>query len=310
MEPLKRQTKEQDERYTLMLIPHRGQEPKSISFDVKAVKKVGIVCLAACTLLVGFLGHAGYVVYKAHKEQNELNAYRADKAAQEQKLTKLQADTEKMQKDMAELYALETEVRQALGKESPQPSRSGIDRSQHLGKGGPTNVDLQMIDVYAAQNKNLQIELAAKKANLSALLSDLREQNAYNAAMPTQWPTDGGEITSDYGYRSNPFGGGGGDWHPGVDIANYYGAPVYASGTGVVVEAQWYGGYGRYIKIDHGYGIETAYAHLAEISASPGEHVEKGEVIGYVGSSGYSTGPHLHYEVLIGGETRNPMGYF
>lgn len=95
------------------------------------------------------------VVYQAHQEQNELIAYRNDKAAQDQKLAELQKENEKMQKDMAELSALENEVRKALGNNvSQQPSRGGIDRSQYMGKGGPSApADIKMIDVTAAQAK-------------------------------------------------------------------------------------------------------------------------------------------------------------
>ena len=119
-------------------------------------------------------------------------------------------------------------------------------------------------------------------------------------------PLDGGYISSDFGSRSNPFDGYSSDYHPGIDIAANYGTPVYASATGYVQRAGWYGGYGKYIKISHDYGYATAYGHLSSIEISAGDYVSKGQIIGYVGSTGYSTGPHLHFEVLLYGEQVNP----
>lgn len=307
MEPLKRQQRQVDNEYTIMFIPHRGKEPKSISFHASFLKKVGIVCGIILLIGIGIAAKSSLIVYQAHKEQNELVAYRTEKAAQEQKLAELQQENEKMQQNMAELSALENEVRKALGDVvSQQPSRGGIDRDSYLGQGGPMP-DIKMIDVYAAQTKNLQTEINAKKETLNNLLGKLQERNAVLEATPNIWPTSGGEITSSFGGRANPFSGRGYDYHPGIDIGNDYGAPIYAGASGYVEQAGWYGGYGRYVKINHGYGYETAYGHMSSIAVSDGQYVKKGEIIGYVGSSGYSTGPHLHYEVVINGQDSDPM---
>ena len=142
---------------------------------------------------------------------------------------------------------------------------------------------------------------------MNDLLSRLREFNQRKAALPTLWPTNGGTITSYFGGRSDPFGNRSYDWHPGVDIANDYGAPVYASASGTIEEAGWVSGYGRYVRIQHGYGYETAYGHMSKLAVQAGQSVSKGDVIGYVGSSGYSTGPHVHFEVLVNGQTTDPL---
>lgn len=307
MEPLKRQQRKVDNEYTIMFIPHRGKEPKSFSFRASLLKKIGIVCGIMLLIGIGIAAKSSMVVYQAHKEQNELIAYRNDKAAQEQKLADLQKENEKMQQEMAELSALENEVRKALGT-SAQPSRGSIDRSQYMGQGGPAGAaKIEMMDVYAAQAKNLQSEMQQKKESLNVLLQQLNERNARLNATPDIWPTAGGTITSRFGGRANPFSGTGYDYHPGIDIGNDYGAPVYAGADGYVEYAGWYSGYGRYVKIEHGYGYETAYGHMSSIAVSDGQYVKKGEIIGYVGSSGYSTGPHLHYEVIINGQDSDPL---
>ena len=92
-----------------------------------------------------------------------------------------------------------------------------------------------------------------------------------------------------------------------VDIAVEFGEPVYASAMGTIEVAGWNGGYGRYVRIDHGNGYETAYGHMSGIAVAPGQSVRKGEIIGFVGSSGYSTGPHVHFEVFVDGQNVDPM---
>ena len=306
MEPVKKQKRKINDKYTLMLIPHNGKESKSYNFRSSVIAKIGIVFYIL--LFFGIIGtlRTSIVVYDAYASQHELAAYRSEKAAQEQKLADLQKENEKMQQEMAEISALENEVRKELGN-NKQPSRGGIDRSQYMGQGGPLQADIKMIDVYAAQTKNLQAEMQQKKENLSTLLAQLKERNARLNATPDIWPTAGGSITSYFGGRANPFSGYGYDYHPGIDIGNDYGAPIYAGADGYVEFAGWFGGYGRYVKISHGYGYETAYGHMSSIAVSSGDYVKKGEVIGYVGSSGYSTGPHLHYEVIINGQDSDPL---
>lgn len=306
MEPVKKQKSKINDKYTLMLIPHNGKESKSYNFRSSVIAKIGIVFYIL--LFLGIIGalRTSIVVYDAYASQHELAAYRSEKAVQEQKLADLQKENEKMQQEMAEISALENEVRKELGN-NKQPSRGGIDRSQYMGQGGPIQADIKMIDVYAAQTKNLQTEIQQKKENLSNLLAQLKERNARLNATPDIWPTAGGSITSYFGGRANPFSGYGYDYHPGIDIGNDYGAPIYAGADGHVEFAGWFGGYGRYVKISHGYGYETAYGHMSSIAVSSGDYVKKGEVIGYVGSSGYSTGPHLHYEVIINGQDSDPL---
>lgn len=121
------------------------------------------------------------------------------------------------------------------------------------------------------------------------------------------WPVSG-TITSPYGYRQNPFGGAP-DFHPGLDIAAPMGTTVTAAAAGTVISAGWYGGYGNYILIDHGGGMATGYGHLSQIFVSNGQQVQKGQAIGAVGSTGHSTGPHLHFEVRLHGKTTDPAAY-
>jgi len=124
---------------------------------------------------------------------------------------------------------------------------------------------------------------------------------------PSLWPVEG-QVTGSFGERIDPFNGEGA-FHSGVDIGSSYGHPIVAPADGVVTLTETMGGYGKTIMIDHGSGISTRYGHLSGFAVTAGQHVQRGDVIGYVGESGRSTGPHLHYEVRINDTPVNPYKY-
>jgi murein DD-endopeptidase MepM/ murein hydrolase activator NlpD len=124
---------------------------------------------------------------------------------------------------------------------------------------------------------------------------------------PNLWPVEG-QVTGSFGERIDPFNGEGA-FHSGVDISSAYGTKVIAPADGVVTFTSELGGYGRAIMIDHGHGISTRYGHLSGFAVTAGQAVHRGDVIGYVGASGRSTGPHLHYEVRINDTPVNPYKY-
>ena len=117
------------------------------------------------------------------------------------------------------------------------------------------------------------------------------------------------QMASGYGYRRDPIYGTA-KFHEGMDFSAPPGTPVYATGRGRVVSAGWKSGYGNLIEIDHGYGYLTRYAHLSKISVRQGLEVSRGDLIGEVGNTGKSTGPHLHYEVRLNGTPQNPVNYY
>lgn len=127
------------------------------------------------------------------------------------------------------------------------------------------------------------------------------------ADAPSLWPVEG-RIGSSFGEREDPFNGEGA-FHSGIDIDAPYGTAVRAAGDGNVTAASAEAGYGREIMLDHGHDVETLYGHLSSIAVLPGEHVTRGQVIGYVGESGRATGPHLHYEVRVHNVPVNPYKY-
>lgn len=131
---------------------------------------------------------------------------------------------------------------------------------------------------------------------------------AAKVSIPSLVPLEGYRMTSEYGMRNHPISGGR-RAHKGIDLAASTGTPIRAPADGVVERANRFSGYGLYIALEHGGNIETRYGHLSRLNVTAGQRVTKGEVIGYVGSTGNSTGPHLHYEVRIAGEAVNPLPY-
>ena len=130
-----------------------------------------------------------------------------------------------------------------------------------------------------------------------------------SASIPMLVPvTTSRSMSSNFGMRVHPVLGGF-RMHKGVDLPASTGTPIHATADGVIGRADWFGGYGLCVEIEHGANLETRYGHMSRIAVAEGQHVHKGDVIGYVGSTGRSTGPHLHYEVRIGGEAVNPVPY-
>lgn len=173
----------------------------------------------------------------------------------------------------------------------------------------------QSLDTYLALEKTADTGLTMGTMHMDpslgerAALSGFAGMEASGINMPDMWPILG-PITSGFGEREDPIiGGGEGEFHKGVDIGSPDGTPVHAPADGRVVKAGPGTGYGREIEIDHGNGLVTLYGHLSGYNVTVGEQVVKGQVIGYVGHSGRTTGSHLHYEVQVRGTAVNPHKY-
>ena len=128
------------------------------------------------------------------------------------------------------------------------------------------------------------------------------------AAIPSRKPVDDIRLTSNFGVRNDPFNGDH-RMHQGVDIPGAIGTPIYATADGVISRSEWAGGYGNLVEINHGNGLQTRYGHMSKLIAQPNQRVVRGQLIGLMGSTGRSTGSHLHYEVRIAGAAVNPIPY-
>lgn len=184
-------------------------------------------------------------------------------------------------------------------------TKSLIDqvRANHAGQGGPL-----MPMSFSTKGE----EPSADELRANRILRQLDQLNLYRIAAskaPFAKPVKNSvRFTSGFGYRRDPKTGGR-RLHKGADFAGPTGTPIYSTADGVIIHAGWSSGYGRLIKIQHAFGIETRYAHLSKIRVKVGQRVSRGDRIGDMGNTGRSTGTHLHYEVRVGGKPQNPMTY-
>lgn len=187
---------------------------------------------------------------------------------------------------------------------------------ENLGVGGRTQIaniettsnEISNIDAGIAM---LSTKVSVELENYKTLYSDIQKYKDRLEYIPAITPLDANKywVSSPFGYRSDPFTTAK-KFHSGIDLAARRGTPVHATGKGKVVFAKMsYGGYGNLVKIDHGDGIITKYAHMNEILVKKGDIVKRGQIVGKVGTTGRSTGPHLHYEVNLHGKAVNPIHY-
>lgn len=216
----------------------------------------------------------------------------------------LQAVTQQKEVQVASLGSLASEVSALYGLR-----QNRLAKSTAVVVADPDESDSEFTDTEYTQSFDQLSSL--RTTALSGQFSRTFEPGVSRWAMlanaPSLWPVTG-TITSSFGEREDPFNGEGA-FHSGIDIATAYGDPVRATADGEVLKAAFGNGYGREVLIDHGNGIQTLYGHLSGFAVTAGERVSRGQVIGYVGTSGRSTGPHLHYEVRIHDTPVNPHKY-
>jgi murein DD-endopeptidase MepM/ murein hydrolase activator NlpD len=226
------------------------------------------------------------------RQLRELDAYRQDK------LDKLEVKAY-----IPPVKSLIEEQQSSLVVSLSYLQAADVSSDERSGNINATEADLQ--DYFAI--------LALKQASLSQSLTGLEDTivqaTPYIKNYPTKRPVSG-TISSDFGYRTDPMGGRNRQYHDAIDIRCPVGTNVYATGGGTVKTAKWSGSYGYLIIIDHGFGIQTAYAHNSKLLVSAGDSVDRGDIIAKSGSTGHSTGPHMHYEVRVNGVTVNPKKYF
>ncbi len=227
--------------------------------------------------------------------------------------------------ELSELYDMETRARNITGlaPRKPQPmvapsvavsGKGGGPGSAGLAMAGPQSEGFQppyVIYGMARPSADLIVqEIRLRTQSLGDLVTDMGAHLDRIERMPAGWPVARGQgrITSTFGHRLDPFTRRV-SRHNAVDISAKHGSPIVATAKGVVREAQYANYFGNMVVIDHGNGVRTLYAHLSSIGVKPGQIVSRGEVIGRLGSTGRSTGPHIHYEVHVNGRPVNPAQY-
>jgi murein DD-endopeptidase MepM/ murein hydrolase activator NlpD len=275
--------------YTLMLFaPTANSQFRKYNIPHKVIYiTVGLAGIGLLTLMFGAYSAVRYaslaVDYQIAKMDNR-------------RLRQENDEVQKAQDKIEVRLAAQEPILQKLAESTGvKPS---TDTGKNIGSGGPENKDIRDLE-----NATSALEVGVREIKEVVAANQIKL-----SAIPSIWPVRG-YITSGIGDRSNPFGGGGTETHPGLDIAATHGTSIEAGGDGIVIKAGVQGGYGNLVVIDHGYGITTRYGHLSRIDVKVGDHVHRGMPLGAVGSTGRSTGPHLHYEVRLYDRVVDPMNY-
>ena len=284
-------------------------------------KKIAIYGI--CSIIIFFLIfvssfiYASYSYFTAQNQASEIEELKAVNALQQQQILNIAKKAITIEKKTSELQTVESELRVLSGIASPADEAAAAGDKKE-GEGGSYGENLEHLEAFLNHKEQI---LAASELRLTDLRGAIQEKiprlgafkigtyapNAsYGApiSIPSLWPASG-VVTSPFGYRW-----GGTDFHPGIDIADDMGTPIVATADGVVDYAGWNAyGYGNMVDIVHDNGIMTRYAHAMQVVVVPGQQVRAGQLIAYMGSTGFSTGPHVHYEVRIGNQAVNPSAY-
>ena len=318
-----RSSSDENREYLIKIIPDKGEKMHSIRLPMHLIKYGAASCAAVAALFVGSFGFSVYSAFSAASDKQELHDLRTVNMTQQEQLTQLAKKANELQDEMEKVSEIEQELRQMAGAAPAEETQDVSAQAATSGEPLPVNPSGESFDgqggpwiepnVRHVNNAldNIRNRLAYSRANLENVREALKEQqrvigyhNQLSAALPSIWPSSG-EVSSPFGLRW-----GGSDFHPGIDIANDYGVPIVATAAGTVTAAGWNsGGYGNMVDIDHGNGIWTRYGHAEAVVVTVGETVQKGQLIAYMGSTGFSTGPHVHYEVHVNGELVNPILY-
>ena len=274
-----------EDRFYAFIIAHTSRSRARVQRIRVEKRAVTIFCAALLLLAVGlFYGLYGLTQQAAHlRTQFENQRLRAENERQRQELEKLNNRVEKVEDTSRKLA-----------------EKSGVVEQAPVlpGSGGPAlPMDEMALATVIAKMGRLEEDLRAYEAIL--------RQRGYT---PTLWPVDG-SLEGGFGGRRNPFGGAGYEFHSGQDIEAAWGAPVVAGASGRVSFVGWQNGYGQLVVVDHGGGLTTRYGHLSHIDVELNQTVSRAQLLGKVGSTGRSTGPHLHYEVRINDQPVNPLPY-
>lgn len=307
-------------KYTLMLMPHTtGRTVKfSLPLGLMAGGMAALLVLLSCTT---YFAYGSYCYQKAYKENGRLKKANTEQeqrlaeygelsielasvteenetlktlnAQQAEQIEELSLVAEDTMKQIDLILEMENELRAQLGFEPIQAVGGPADDSiQDMDMSSKIMAPVD-IEALSEQFSNIQTQVSLQTAGLY----EIHGKVDYLSSIPTRWPVDGGNITSYFGGRENPFGGSTTENHGAIDIALPAGSPIYAAGKGTVTVSEWQSGYGYTMVVDHGYGYSSRYSHCSKLLAEAGDTVEAGQQIGLVGSTGRSTGSHLDFRV-------------
>lgn len=281
---------------------------KKISLSRSLLRGLFIIAVFAVLLAL-------YTVYNntgINSDKGELTRLRAQTKEQSLQIRYLAAKVNEFADRMEELNQYDKKIRILANYQTRE------DKVMPLGIGGSGSENTRIKDLFTQDHKKLITDInksvgklndaaSIREKSFAELLNFLQEKKSMIASTPLIWPVSGW-VTSEFGTRVSPFGSGI-EFHKGLDIATIMGNAVIATAEGFVMEAGYFAMDGNMVKIDHSHGFTTTYSHLANITVAQGTRIKRGQLIGYVGDTGRSTGPHLHYAVYINKVPVNPRRY-
>ena len=303
---------EQDARYKLQLVDRVTDTTRTVRLSRRGLRLLAVGAGAVVGIVAAASIFSIYTLTHSYLHEAEAAQLReANRIQQEQirqiakKASALGQEVDAIQRTEDGLRALvgappaETDSAVQEGDAAPAPTGG----APHALTTDEVSEALTMLEERTAVRRSSLGQLAVMmQKDVPGASSSLGDDTPVTT--PTGWPTDG-FISSGYGLRWN-----GAEFHQGIDIAAEMGTPIVATADGVVTIAGWNaGGYGNMVDIDHGSGVSTRYGHASAVVVTAGQRVRRGQIIAYVGSTGHSTGPHLHYEVRLSGQPVNPSSY-
>jgi murein DD-endopeptidase MepM/ murein hydrolase activator NlpD len=277
--------------YHVYLIPENNSKIRKFRLTPRGIRwTAGLAAILIALLAASATGFVRYRTLYAslEKDRETIRAYEKERADLLSKVAMLESavgETEQMAGKLAALVGTErVSIQKGIG---PIPAPTSAFEPEKL--------------------DGLEDRVATLRDKIRELTKIQEDKLTYLASTPSLWPVKGW-VTSDFGYRRSPFSLAA-DFHKGIDIAAAWGTPVAAPADGVVTFAGYKGGYGKMVVIDHGFGIVTKYGHTSEFFVKEGDRIKRGTKIALVGSTGHSTGPHLHYEIFSDGVPVDPMKY-
>lgn len=283
----------------------------------RQLRRAVIIAISGAVIIVAAVGIGIYQFLSLRQVQ-------ATESLHQQQLELMRDKTTSLQEKMDKMDALDQELRQMVkgsgSGDSPKGDGGSVSqqkKSPDLSHAGYNDLLLATAKLETRTNARIISFITLKTVlgdtagqqvrQMQQISKQYRSSSASvtSSTTPSIWPVQG-TITSPFGYRGNPIGGGTG-FHEGVDIAVDFGTPVRATAAGTVTTAGWVDGYGNLVEIDHGNGMKTRYGHNSMLLVVPGQTVHAGDIISLAGSTGRSTGPHVHYEVRINDTPTDPM---
>ncbi len=280
--------------YTFFIASTPGNLRK-VSVPGYVLQGVAVLALIGSITVAAAVGSYTRMLWKV----GNYNSLRHEQVTLKRQYQQLQTTVNDTNQRLDSLQSLATEVAMTYGVLRYRP---GVFDARY-NTTSPEDEFERSVEQFTFLKKNA-VAIAISSGGLHLMPALSFADSAYT---PSIWPVLG-HITGAFGDRLDPFSGEGA-FHTGVDIGTDYGAPVHASADGVVTIADHHTGYGRMVVVDHGFGIATWYAHLSAFATVPGSRVKRGQVVGYAGISGRSTGPHVHYEVRLNNAPVNPWRY-